>query len=126
MYPDSSISYFHQPSLSHFLPLSGATCSDLGHSIDNGNVSYSRDPTEEGLYVESTTVTVSCDEGYRGGGNVTCQNDGNWSSLSLPSCTGEPAIVVTNINTNTWSRVLKEPTRQTRIKIVSHLATSLN
>ena len=69
-----------------------ATCPDLGHSVDNGNVSYSRDPTKQGLYVENTTVTVSCDEGYRGGGDIICQYDGNWSSSRLPSCTSEPYI----------------------------------
>ena len=66
-----------------------ATCPDLDHSIENGNVSYSRDPTEQGFYVENTTATVSCDEGYRGGGNITCQRDGNWLSSSLPNCTSE-------------------------------------
>ena len=71
-----------------------ATCPDLVHSIENGGVSYSRDPTEQGLYVENTTVTVSCDEGYRGGGNITCQRDGNWSSSSLPNCTSKPVVHV--------------------------------
>ena len=71
-----------------------ATCTDLGHSVNNGNVHYSGDLTEQGRYVENTTVTVSCDEGYRGGGHITCQNDGNWSSLSLrlPRCTGKLAL----------------------------------
>ena len=63
-----------------------ATCPDLAHSIENGNVSYTRDPTEQGLYVEGTTVTVSCGKGYSGGGDITCQNDGNWSSKQ-PTCT---------------------------------------
>ena len=67
-----------------------ATCPDLGHSIENGNVSYTRDPTEQGRYVENTTLTVSCDDDYRGGGDGTCQNGGNWSPLSLPSCRSEP------------------------------------
>ena len=67
-----------------------ATCPNLGHSIENGNASYTRDPTEQGRYVENTTLTVSCDDGYRGGGDVTCQNGGNWSPLSLPSCRSEP------------------------------------
>ena len=70
------------------------TCTDLGRSVNNGTVHYSGDPTEQGRYVENTTVTVSCDEGYRGGGHITCQNDGNWSSLSLrlPKCTGKLAL----------------------------------
>ena len=68
-----------------------AMCPDLGHSIDNGSVSYSRDPTEEGLYVENTTVTVSCDGGYRGGGDIICQNDGKWSSSS---CTSKSSCIV--------------------------------
>ena len=74
-----------------------ATCSNLGHGIENGNVSYSGDPTEQGRYVENTTATVSCDEGYRGGGDVICQNDGNWSSSSLFNCTSEYAYI-TNVN----------------------------
>ena len=67
-----------------------ATCPDLGHSIENGNVSYTRDPTEQGRYVENTALKVSCNEDYRGGGDVTCKNGGNWSPLSLPSCRSEP------------------------------------
>ena len=67
-----------------------ATCPDkLGRSIENGIVSYTRDLTDEGEYVEGTTVEVSCDEGYRSSGNITCQNDGTWSSSSLPNCTSE-------------------------------------
>ena len=62
-----------------------ATCPDLGNTIENGIVSYTRDPTEQGLYVEGTTVTVSCDDDYSGGGDITCQNDGNWSSKQ-PTC----------------------------------------
>ena len=72
-----------------------AACANLSQSIENGNVSYSRDPTEQGHYVENTTVTVTCDEGYRGGGNNICQKDGNWSSLSLPGCASEPALRLT-------------------------------
>ena len=69
-----------------------ATCPDLGDTTENGNVSYTRDPTEQSRYVEGTTVIVSCDEGYKGGGVITCQNDGNWSSPILPSCTSEPSV----------------------------------
>ena len=69
-----------------------ATCPDLGNTTENGNVSYTRDPTEQGRYVENTAITVSCDEGYRSGGDITCQNDGNWSSASLPNCASKPAL----------------------------------
>ena len=71
-----------------------ATCPDLGASIENGDVSYSRDPTEQGHYVENTTVTVSCDEGYGGGGDIICQKDGNWSFSSLSICTCESTIYI--------------------------------
>ena len=71
-----------------------ATCPDLGASIENADVSYSRDPTEQGHYVENTTVTVSCDEGYRGGGDIICQRDGNWSFSSLSICTSEPTATI--------------------------------
>ena len=74
-----------------------ATCPDLGHSIENGNVSYTRDPTEQGRYVENTTLTVSCDEGYRSSGDITCQNDGSWSSANLPYCTSEPDIIFVTV-----------------------------
>jgi hypothetical protein len=69
-----------------------ATCPDLGNTTENGNVSYTRDHTEQGKYAEDTRVTVSCDEGYKGGGDITCQNDGNWSSPILPSCTSESSV----------------------------------
>ena len=70
------------------------TCPDLGNTTENGNVSYTRDPTEQGRYVENTAITVSCDEGYRSSGDITCQNDGNWSSASLPNCTSKPDIIL--------------------------------
>ena len=72
-----------------------ATCAnpDLDNTIENGKVSYTRDPTEQGHYVENTTVTVSCDEGYRSSGDIICQNDGNWSSASMPNCTSKPDII---------------------------------
>ena len=81
-----------------------ATCPGLGHSIENGIVSYSGSPTDQGdfiYYAEGTTITVLCDEGYRGGGNIICQNDGNWSSSSLPNCTSEPLIAV-QTNATYW------------------------
>ena len=74
-----------------------ATCPDLGHSVDNGDVSYSRDPTEQGRYVENTTITVSCDEGYRGGGDIICHDDGKWPSSSLPSCTSESTVTMSSL-----------------------------
>ena len=43
------------------------------------------EPTLEGHYVEGTIVTVSCDDGYIGGGNSTCQRNGSWASASC-SC----------------------------------------
>ena len=79
-----------------------ATCTDLGHSVNNGNVIYSGDPTEQGRYVENATVTVSCDEGYKGGGHITCQNDGNWSSLSLPGCASKLALSSCTTNVDFW------------------------
>ena len=65
-----------------------ATCSgNLGSDVENGNVMYSQPLLErQERYEEYTTATVSCSEGYTGGGVVTCQTDGNWSSPTLPSC----------------------------------------
>ena len=81
-----------------------ATCTGLGHSIENGNVNYSAAPTDQGdfIYAEGTTVTVSCDEGYSGGGGIICQRDGNWSSSSLPNCTSEPLIALMNATYPTY------------------------
>jgi hypothetical protein len=38
-----------------------------------------------GHYLVNTTIRVSCDKGYIGGGSITCGRDGNWTS-PLPSC----------------------------------------
>ena len=35
----------------------------------------------------STTITVTCYDGYySGGGTITCGENGNWSSPTLPPC----------------------------------------
>ena len=65
------------------------SCPDLGSDVENGNVEYSKPLLEHGRYLEYTTATVSCSEGYTGGGVITCQTSGNWSSPTLPSCESE-------------------------------------
>ena len=67
-------------------------------------MSYTRDPTEQGRYVENTIVTVSCDEGYRGGGDITCQHDETWSSAGVPNCTSEGVIIA-----NAWCSLGSRP-----------------
>jgi hypothetical protein len=101
-----------------------ATCPDLGNTTENGNVSYTRDHTEQGKYAEDTRVTVSCDEGYKGGGDITCQNDGNWSSPILPSCTivdcSTPPLLLNGDNI-----ILHEPFNTTYGSIVTYRCNSL-
>ena len=78
------------PSL--ILPLSitpVGSCPDLGSDVENGNVTYSQPLLEQGRYLQNTTATVSCSEGYTGRGVITCQTNGNWSSPTLPSCESE-------------------------------------
>jgi hypothetical protein len=87
-------------------------------------VSYTRDHTEQGKYAEDTRVTVSCDEGYKGGGDITCQNDGNWSSPILPSCTivdcSTPPLLLNGDNI-----ILHEPFNTTYGSIVTYRCNSL-
>ena len=72
-----------------------ATCSDLGNNVENGDVVYSNATVTEGRYSQDTTATVSCFEGYSGGGVITCLDTGNWSYPDLPICESEcaPAIL---------------------------------
>ena len=62
-------------------------CEDLGNDVDNGTVEYSPSIVEpEGRYKQGTTATVTCDAGFRDGGVITCEQSGEWSSPSLPTC----------------------------------------
>jgi hypothetical protein len=103
-----------------------ATCPDLGNTIENGNVSYTRDPTEQGRYVENTAITVSCDEGYRSSGDITCQNDGNWSSASLPNCTMATCPDLGNTIENGNVSYTRDPTEQGRYVENTALKVSCN
>ena len=61
------------------------TCPNPDRSFDNSNISAiitPEEPTLEGHYVEGTIVTVSCFEGYDGGGDSICQRNGTWTSVS--------------------------------------------
>ena len=62
------------------------TCPDLGNTVSGGTVQYSQSLLQGG-YPEGTTATVTCNEGYNGGGDITCQSE-SWSG-SLPGCTGK-------------------------------------
>ena len=57
-------------------------------------MTYSQPLLEQERYVQYTTATVSCSEGYTGGGIITCQTSGNWSSPTLPSCAGAQHICI--------------------------------
>ena len=65
--------------------------------VDNGRVEVNQPhpgkAEESGHYlVVNTTISVSCDQGYNGGGSITCGKDGNWTLL-LPSCSiGEASV----------------------------------
>ena len=61
-------------------------CSDLGNTVSGGTVQYSQSLLQGG-YPEGTTATVTCNEGFSGGGDITCQSE-SWSG-SLPGCTGK-------------------------------------
>ena len=63
--------------------------------MENGAVDYS-EPIDmlEGRYIVDTTATVTCSEGYSGGGVITCGNSGSWSSPDLPSCESESIIII--------------------------------
>ena len=79
LHPLTSYSLLH-----HLLVI---TCEDLGNDVENGAVDYSPSVVEpEGRYKQGTTATVTCDAGFRGGGFITCERSGEWSSPSLPSC----------------------------------------
>ena len=58
--------------------------------MEGGAVEYSIliDPTE-GRYIFGTTATVTCEDGFRGGGDITCERSGNWTSSELPTCESE-------------------------------------
>ena len=62
-------------------------------------MTYSRDRQSSGRYNASTTATVVCAEGYRGG-DITCQADSTWSDR-LPNCTSESVIYYIDRATNT-------------------------
>lgn len=50
--------------------------------IDVNSSSSISEPTGK-YYLGNTTVTVTCDEGYIGGGSIVCGMDVNWT---LPMC----------------------------------------
>ena len=66
--------------------LADQVCPDLGNKVSGGTVQYSQSLLQGG-YPEGTTATVTCSEGYTGGGDVTCQCQ-KWSA-SLPECAGK-------------------------------------
>ena len=68
------------------------SCPNLGTTVENGEVTYSRDRQSSGRYSTGTTATVECGEGYSGG-DITCQADSTWSDR-LPNCTSESVIIL--------------------------------
>ena len=63
-------------------------CLEPDTSVDNGNVEVImpyNTSFESGYYLVNTTIMVSCDKGYVGGGRITCKKDGNWTS-SIRMC----------------------------------------
>ena len=67
--------------------LSVITCEDLGNNVENGCVEYST-PVEqaEGRYRLNTTATVTCDAGFTGGSDISCEENGEWTAPNLPTC----------------------------------------
>ena len=70
----------------HFLLLVcfySGQCEDLGTKYIDGGMLNISDTTHK----VNTTITVTCYDGYyRGGGTITCGENGNWSSPTLPPC----------------------------------------
>jgi hypothetical protein len=50
----------------------------------------------EGYYLLNTTLKVTCDPDYEGGGEIVCEDGGNWNE-TLPQCTRKAGCTVTNI-----------------------------
>jgi hypothetical protein len=50
-----------------------------------------------GTTTVGAVTTYSCNTGYTGGGNLTCESDGDWSAATAPACTivscGAPPVV---------------------------------
>ena len=53
-------------------------CVDLGDAVPNGTVEYS-EALFRGGYPEGSTATITCSEGFTGGGVLTCGDKGVWS-----------------------------------------------
>ena len=77
-------------------PSQVGSCPNPGNTTMNGDVNiYTTYPlTQDGHYIENTTIKVTCYDGYSvsDGGESICLSNGNWSASSsngIPICTGE-------------------------------------
>ena len=69
------------------------SCPYLGSTLSGGTVFYSQSYMySEGGYPDNSTATVSCSEGFGGGGKITCHN-GSWSGI-LPECASEMIMLI--------------------------------
>ena len=59
-------------------------CSDPG-GVPHSTRSWSKWP-----YTPNTQFMYTCNRCYKGGGNITCQNNGEWTNK--PNCTGKKPI----------------------------------
>ena len=77
-------SYFNA-SFEHYRS-AGTFCNDPGqvpHATRSNN--------NQGPFEHETVITYECDIGYHGGGYVTCQRNGEWTSI--PTCTPHGMIL---------------------------------
>ena len=61
------------------------TCAAL--SLPNGQINYNKPAANNGGYPVDTTVSFTCNHGYRrtGSASRSCQTSGNWNQQT-PSC----------------------------------------
>ena len=82
---------FHTNKMSYFLDL-GKTCPEL---TDPDGGTYGSCTATISTSVDSDTCTLTCDTGYTGGGDITC-NVGTWGTA--PTCTGKSQFMCNHDN----------------------------
>ena len=77
---------FQAVDLQSFSKYFAVTCSTL--SLQNGRVSYDKDPADDGHYPVNTIATFTCDDEHYldGDSAATCESSSTWSQQ--PMCRG--------------------------------------
>ena len=73
--------------------ITAVTCEAL--SLSNGRLSYNKPQATNGKYPVDTTVSFTCNHGFRktGSSSSTCQTSGSWNQQT-PTCTQSKAIIL--------------------------------